>query len=132
MVSFTLLKGGRYRARVILNWVESFAGNDTVADKFRSIGFSDITVRGSGAQRIIEGDWMNDTVVGEMPSQIDAVIVVSEPPVVEKKEKIVVLDKCTCIEGSSKPGPIHMDGCPLCTFVWYKRTWVWYDPRTWF
>jgi len=117
MVSFALLKGGRYRARVILNWAESFAGNDMVASKFRSIGFSDVLVRGSGSQRIIEGDWMNDDVEGEMPSQIDEVMVVSEPPVVvEKKED----DENVVDRGG------------LMQKIEVKKVWVWYDPRTWF
>jgi len=138
MIRFALVKGGVYRARVVLGWAESFAGNELVASKFRAVGFSDVSVRGSGSQRIAEGTWLNDDVRGAMPSQVDEVMVVSEPDMKEKEKVVVpplprkkIENECTCIEGSSKPGPLHMDGCPLCTFE-YKRTWVWYDPRTWF
>jgi len=135
MIRFALVRGGVYRARVVLNWAESFAGNALVAAKFRTVGFSDITVKGSGSQRIIEGSWMHDDVEGDMPSQVDEVIEVSRPDVVVPplpRKKIE--NECTCIEGGSKPGPVHMDGC-----AWWreeyekvKQTWVWYDPRTWF
>ncbi len=113
MIRFALVKGGVYRARVVLGWTESFAGNETVASKFRAVGFSDVSVRGSGLQRIVEGTWLNDDVKGAMPSQVDEVMVVSEPPVEKEKEKVV-----------TPPLPRKK--------IEMIKTWVWYDPRTWF
>ncbi len=109
MIRFALVKGGVYRARVVLGWAESFVGNEMVAARFRVVGFSDITVRGSGSQRIIQGSWWHDDVEGNMPPQIDEVIEVSRPP---EKDKVVIP--------------------PLPRKKIEIKKWVWYDPRTWF
>lgn len=55
--TFTVQKGKRYRAIITLSWSESFVGNDYIAGQFKSVGFADVTVVGSGTQRTAEGRW---------------------------------------------------------------------------
>lgn len=54
---FTVRQGKRYRATVVLSWMESFADNDTIAAKLREVGFQDVLVTGSGNTRQAEGTW---------------------------------------------------------------------------
>ena len=74
MAAFTVRQGKRYRATISLGWLERWAGNDTIAEKLRAAGFSDVNVSGSGAVRIAEAQWAGPDSTGEMPAQITEVI----------------------------------------------------------
>lgn len=69
--------GVRYRARIELDWLESLADNETVADKFREVGFQDVEVTGDGATRYAEGTWIGDPDEAEIPSQVKDIEVVA-------------------------------------------------------
>jgi len=77
-MEYTVHKGNKYRARIRLGWIESFADNGTIADKLRFVGFTEVSVRGSGTQRIAEGRWILDDATADLPSQVDEIIVVDE------------------------------------------------------
>lgn len=73
MTDFTVRRGRRYRATISLGVLESFAGNDLIADKLRDAGFEDVRVDGSGATRLAEALWPKDDATAPMPPQVIAV-----------------------------------------------------------
>ena len=70
---FTVKRGRRYRATISLGLLESLAGNDMIADRLRTAGFADISIKGSGSKRQAEALWPHDDATAEMPEQISAV-----------------------------------------------------------
>jgi len=74
MAAFTVRQGKRYRATISLGWLERWAGNDTIAEKLRAAGFSDVTVSGSGGTRVAEALWSGPDATGDMPAQVTEVI----------------------------------------------------------
>jgi hypothetical protein len=70
MAHFTVRRGKRYRATIALGWVESFAGNDTIAERLRAAGFADVSVTGTGGRRIAEAQWPGPDATAEMPPQV--------------------------------------------------------------
>ena len=70
MPSFTLKKGGRYRATLALGLLERFVNNETVAEELRTAGFADVTVEGSGATRTAEVSWPGEDRTDTIPSQV--------------------------------------------------------------
>ena len=73
MATFTVRQGRRYRATISLGMLERLASNDTIAERLRAAGFSDVTVTGSGAVRIAEALWSNPDATADMPKQIATV-----------------------------------------------------------
>jgi hypothetical protein len=73
MGTFTVRRGRRYRATISLGLLESFAGNDVIADHLQNAGFADVRVSGGGASRVAEAVWPNEDATAEMPAQIKAV-----------------------------------------------------------
>ena len=74
MATFSVKQGKRYRATITLGWLERWAGNETIAEKLRAAGFSEISVSGSGGTRVAEALWTGADSTGEMPAQITEVI----------------------------------------------------------
>ena len=74
MAVFTVRQGKRYRATISLGFFERWASNETIAEKLRAAGFSEVTVTGSGGTRMAEAVWPGPNATGEMPSQITEVI----------------------------------------------------------
>lgn len=74
MAAFTVRQGKRYRATISLGWLERWAGNDTIAERLRTAGFSDVSVSGSGATRVAEAIWVGPDTTGEMPAQVTEVV----------------------------------------------------------
>ena len=74
MATFTVRQGKRYRATIVLGWLERWAGNETITGKLREAGFSEIKVEGSGGTRQAEALWPGPDTTAEMPSQIIEVI----------------------------------------------------------
>jgi methanogenic corrinoid protein MtbC1 len=74
MATFTVRQGKRYRASLTLGWLERWAGNDTVAEKLRAAGFSEVSVSGAGGARVAEALWAGPDTTGEMPSQVVEVV----------------------------------------------------------
>ena len=54
----SLEQGKTYRAVVSLSWIESWADNSQVADRFTELGFRNVLVTGSGGERVAEGTWI--------------------------------------------------------------------------
>jgi hypothetical protein len=74
MAVFTVRQGKRYRATISLGWLERWASNETIAEKLRTAGFSEVNVTGSGGTRLAEAIWPGADSTGDMPSQITEVI----------------------------------------------------------
>jgi len=72
--TFTVRQGKRYRATIALGWLERLAGNDTVAERLRAAGFSEVSVAGTGGIRVAEASWAGPDLTGEMPTQVTEVI----------------------------------------------------------
>jgi hypothetical protein len=70
MAIFTVHSGMRYRATVKLGFFQSVASNETVADKFREVGFTDVVVTGSGRKRHAKGSWTKDDTSAEIPDEV--------------------------------------------------------------
>ncbi|HEV3242603.1 MAG TPA: hypothetical protein VGY14_05100 [Methyloceanibacter sp.] len=49
MAKFTVRKGKRYWAAISLGWLESWASNDTVAQKIANAGFAEVEFTGDAA-----------------------------------------------------------------------------------
>jgi len=71
MRRFTVEKGKRYEARIMLGFVQRLATNEMVAGKFMEVGFADVVVTGSGRTRQATGLWPNHDATAEIPSEID-------------------------------------------------------------
>lgn len=54
---FVLRANQRYKATVTLTGFETWAGNGTIEEKFRELGFKDAKVSGSGSMRKGEALW---------------------------------------------------------------------------
>jgi len=71
MAEYTVERGQRYRAKIVLGGLESWADNETVADKFREAGFVDVVVTGEDYERVAEGTWNGDNgATSDIPSQV--------------------------------------------------------------
>lgn len=70
---FTLQRGKRYKTTITLGFVERLATNDTIADKFRAAGFTDVEVMGEGGTRYATGIWNSDDLRPTYPPQISEV-----------------------------------------------------------
>ncbi len=74
MTNFTVRCGHRYRATIRLGLIEQLAGNATIAEQLRAVGFVDVVVRGSGSTRTAEALWPHDDASAPLPPQIVEVV----------------------------------------------------------
>lgn len=49
------------------------ASNETVADKFREVGFTDVKVSGAGRNRLCKGLWPQQDAIAEIPDEITSI-----------------------------------------------------------
>ena len=70
MAIYTVRKGQRYRATISLGWLQSAASNETVAGKFREVGFEEVKVWGSGRRRTGTALWPKEDAGAEIPDEI--------------------------------------------------------------
>jgi hypothetical protein len=68
--TLTLEQGKRYTAKISLGMLERLAGNETIASKFREVGFTDVTVSGSGAERAATGVWPESSREVTLPKEV--------------------------------------------------------------
>lgn len=69
----TVKQGRRYRAEIRLSfWEQAVATNEYIAEQLTSVGFTDVSVTGTGGQRFAEGLWPHPDQTADMPSQIVA------------------------------------------------------------
>ena len=73
MAIYTVCKGKRYRATITLGFFQRLASNETVADKFREVGFTDVEVSGSGRNRLGKGLWPQEDATAEIPDEITSI-----------------------------------------------------------
>jgi hypothetical protein len=73
MPTFTVKQGKRYRAKIRLSFVQSWASNATVAGRFEEVGFTDVQVSGSGRNREGRGLWPHPDASAEVPPEITSV-----------------------------------------------------------
>jgi len=73
MPMFTVRRGKRYQATILLNWIERLANNEIVAQKFRDLGFSDVQVLGRGGTRSAQALWPVRDATAEIPPQIKTI-----------------------------------------------------------
>lgn len=78
MRPFILEHGKRYRATILLTLLQRFAGNKTIARKLRGVGFTDVTVSGSGATRYADAVWSGPDTTMPLPPQVVSVTEVLE------------------------------------------------------
>ena len=73
-VSFTFRHGKKYRLEITLDFVQRFLRNTTIAKSFYAVGFTDVSVVGSGSKRVVEVGWLRDdatVTVRMIPGKID-------------------------------------------------------------
>jgi hypothetical protein len=70
MSTFTVRRGRRYRATITLGMLQSFASNEMVGDRLRSLGFTEVAVKGQGQTRMAEGLWLLDDAAAPLPPEI--------------------------------------------------------------
>jgi hypothetical protein len=70
MAVFTVRQGRRYKATISLGMLESFAGNEIIAERLQEAGFVEVSVAGSGGMREAEALWPNSDASAELPTQI--------------------------------------------------------------
>jgi hypothetical protein len=54
MSTFTVRQGRHYKATISIS-IQSVASNETIGDKFRALGFTEVAVDGQGETRTAEG-----------------------------------------------------------------------------
>jgi hypothetical protein len=69
MARYTLRKGKRYRATISLGLFQGVASNETVADKFREAGFTEVDVAGSGRMGLAPGSGRTMTRAPRSPTR---------------------------------------------------------------
>jgi hypothetical protein len=69
MATYTVRNGRRYQAKIRLGLFQSVASNEQVADKFRDVGFTDVSVSGSGRDRMGTGLWPHPDATAEIPDE---------------------------------------------------------------
>ncbi len=73
MSTFTVRQGRRYRATISLSMLQSFASNETIGDKFRALGFTEVEVDGQGETRTDDGLWPLTDATAQLPPEITAI-----------------------------------------------------------
>ena len=87
MATFTVKQGKRYRATITLGWLERWAGNETIAERLRAAGFSEVSVSGSGGTRMAEAVWAGPSMRLRPERLADSDVVL-----VESENDIVIVD----------------------------------------
>lgn len=78
-VMFTVRNGVRYRATIVLSWIEQMAAsNEVIAGKLSEAGFEKIVITGSGAQRAAEATWAGPDTTGPIDPHLRDVAEVTE------------------------------------------------------
>lgn len=72
--SFTVRTGMRYQATVNLSWIEQqIATNAMIEGQFAQLGFTDVTVTGTGGTRIATGTWNGPNTTVQLDSHLSNV-----------------------------------------------------------
>lgn len=68
-----LQQNATYQATVTLSGLDLIATNDMIAQKFKSVGFTDVKVEGKGSSRTAAGKWPGKTQEVEIPKQVSKI-----------------------------------------------------------
>ena len=79
MAQHTMSSDQRYRCKVSLDGIESWAGNARVQQEFEALGFKDVVVQGGGSVRVAEGTWTGANIAVEIPAQISDIEEINDP-----------------------------------------------------
>ena len=71
-MKYKVTRGSRYAARIHLGGFEVLASNTDIYNKLKEVGLVDITVSGSGTERIAQATWPHDDKVADLPAEIAA------------------------------------------------------------
>lgn len=80
-MKFSLRKGKRYKASIVLGMFERMASNEQIAAELRNVGFTDIIVSGQGGVRYIVAKWERADATREIPRQVHEIIELKVPKV---------------------------------------------------
>jgi hypothetical protein len=70
---FTIRQGKKYRAVITLTGFETWAGNETIAEKLVEAGFKDVRVIGDGGKRSGEGRWGKPDTTAEIDPHLSEI-----------------------------------------------------------
>jgi hypothetical protein len=70
MAKFTVRNGWRYRAIIRLTGLKRLAPNETIAGVLRGVGFTEVSVEGSGGTRYAEALWPKPDAAAEIPPEV--------------------------------------------------------------
>jgi hypothetical protein len=73
-MKFSLKKGKRYKASIVLGMFERMAGNEQIAAELRNVGFSNITISGQGGVRYVVASWDRPDADRDIPRQVHEII----------------------------------------------------------
>lgn len=73
-MKFSLKKGKRYKASIVLGMFERMVSNEQLAVELKNIGFTDIIVSGQGGVRYIVAKWDRADATREIPRQVHEII----------------------------------------------------------
>ena len=59
-----------YKAQIVLSGLNKMATNNMVADKLKGVGFTFVTVSGTGDKREAKGKWAKPSQEVEVPEQV--------------------------------------------------------------
>lgn len=71
--SYALRQGKKYRATITLQGLDSWAGNDTVAEKLTEAGFKEVKITGDGYVRKGEGRWGKPDTTAEVDPRLSEI-----------------------------------------------------------
>jgi hypothetical protein len=69
MAKFTVRKGRRYRATIVLSGLKRLASNETIAEVLRKVGFTEVRVEGSYATAL----WPKVDATADIPPEVEKV-----------------------------------------------------------
>ena len=73
MAKFTVRKGRRYRATIVLSGLKRLASNETIAEVLRKVGFTEVSVEGSGRTRYATALWPKADATADIPPEVEKV-----------------------------------------------------------
>lgn len=79
---YTVHQGKWYRATLTLGLFEQIVDNDTIARRLEDVGFTQVSVTGSGRTRSAIGFWPHADATAEIPTQVSAILPSDTKPAV--------------------------------------------------
>lgn len=83
-MKFSLKKGGRYKASIVLGMFERAISNVTLTEELKKEGFSKVIVTGTGGIRYVVAFWDRADQDRELPRQVHEIVELKPVPEVVK------------------------------------------------